>query len=94
MRSGWAEELAISRDIPATADSMSPQTVMKRSLPCRDIVGVHTQARPEVLLQTISLFSREAIRQLDPSMLYKVIDLLLRKLVLLFCVRHVVYFQS
>ena len=60
----------------------------KSYLPCRLILRIHTQPRPQRLLQLASLFSRKAVLQLNPSVLQKVLDLLLRELVLLFCVCH------
>jgi hypothetical protein len=47
-------------------------------LPCRHVLWIHAQSRPEVLLKIIRLLLREAIGQLDPSVLYKMINLLLR----------------
>jgi hypothetical protein len=59
--------------------------------PCRLVIRVHPQPRPKCLLKIAGLLPGEAIRQLDPSVLDKMINLLLRELVLLFCVRHLVH---
>jgi hypothetical protein len=59
-------------------------------LPCGYVLRIHTQPRPKILLQVPSLLPCEAIRQLDPSVLHKVINLLPRERVLFFRIRHLV----
>jgi hypothetical protein len=60
-------------------------------LPCRHVLWIHAQSCPEVLLKLIRLLFREAVGQLEISVLYKMFDLLLRELILMFCPGHLVF---